>query len=181
MTEFEIGTEVCLGMSHYGGVYEKGTGTIELTDKEVDCLVGLLRNNPGKTDYKELGLENANPGLFKKIDEEYRHLAYKTEIVHWVTEGLKHDEWDFDVVEAMEYCEEHCDFDPDYSGDIRCSYLKLKEFLNWFEDNISDLDYDDLSYLYFDLMDGEMDHDEDEMDDAYTCELPKKLIDLAKR
>lgn len=181
MTEFEIGTEVCLGMSHYGGVYEKGTGTIELTDKEVDCLVGLLRNHPGITDYKGLGLEKENPELFKKIDETYRRLAYKTEITHWVTEGLKHDEWDFDVIEAMEYCEEHCGFDPYYSGDIRCSYLKLKEFYDWFEDNVPELDYDDLSYIYFDLMDGEMDHDEDEMDDAYTCELPKKLIDLAKR
>lgn len=179
MATFGIDIEVCLGMSHYGGVYEKGTGTIELTDEEVDFLVGLLRDHPGITDYKKLGLEKENPELFKKIDEAYRRLAYKTEITHWVTEGLKHDEWDFDVVEAMEYCEEHCGFDPYYSGGIRCSYLKLKEFYEWFEDNVPELDYDDLSYIYFDLMDGEMDHDEDEMGDAYTCKLSKKLVKMA--
>lgn len=179
MATFGIDIEVCLGMSHYGGVYEKGTGTIELTDEDVVFLIGLLRCNPGITDYKELGLEKENPELFKKINEAYRHLAYKTEITHWVTEGLKHDEWDFDVVEAMEYCEEHCGFDPYYSGDIRCSYLKLKEFYDWFEDNVPELDYDDLSYIYFDLMDGEMDHNEDEMGDAYTCKLPQKLVKMA--
>ena len=181
MATFGIETEICLGMSHYGGVYEKGTGTIELSDDEVDCLVDLLRNNPGITDYSELGLEKENPELFNKIDEVYRHLAYKTEILHWVTEGLEQDEWDFDVVEAMEYCEEHCGFDSCYSGDIRCSYLKIKEFIDWFENSISDFDYDDISYLYFNLMDGDMDHDEDEMGGAYTCELPEKLIKQAKQ
>ena len=68
-------------------------------------------------------------------------------------------------------------WDVFYFGSIRCSYLKLKEFISWFEDHVSDLDYDDLSYLYFDLMDGGMDNDEDEMGGAYTCELPKKLIE----
>ena len=181
MATFGIETKVCLGMSHYGGVYVKGTGSIELTDDEVVFIVDLLRNNPGIIDYKDLGLEKTHPELFQKIDKAYRHLAYKTEMLHWVTEGLEQDEWDFDVVEAMEYCEEHCGFNPYYSGDIRCSYLKLKEFYDWFEDHVSDFDYDDLSYLYFDLMDGDMDHDEDEMDDAYVRKLPKKLIDLAKQ
>ena len=181
MAEFEIKTEVCLGMSHYGGVYEKGTGTIELADEEVGCLVDLMKKNPSVTDYKKLKLKKANPKLFKKIDEAYRHLAYKAEILHWVMEGLEQDEWDFDVVEAMEYCEEHCGFDPYYSGTTRCSYLKLREFYEWFEDSVPEFDYDALSYLYFDLMDGEMDHDEDEMGDSYTCELPKELLELAKQ
>ena len=39
MATFGIETKVCLGMSHYGGVYVKGTGSIELTDDEVDMMI----------------------------------------------------------------------------------------------------------------------------------------------
>ena len=41
-TTIDIESEVCLGMSHCGAVYSRGSGTLELSDEEVSKLVAIV-------------------------------------------------------------------------------------------------------------------------------------------
>ena len=57
MLTFSTDTEISLGISHSGEVTADGTGTVELTDEEVQQLIDLIRENGGETNVEILELE----------------------------------------------------------------------------------------------------------------------------
>lgn len=69
-------------MSHSGAVTEDGTGTVELSDEEVDTLVRLMQEM-GTADVEELELEDRCPEIFEKLDDAYRGMAWRAEELHW--------------------------------------------------------------------------------------------------
>lgn len=89
MPKFEIDVDICLGFSHSGGVYNDGFGEVDLSDKEVEELVNLMREK-GTSNIEELNLQNELPEIYQKLDKAYNAVAYKAEEEHWLDEGYYH-------------------------------------------------------------------------------------------
>lgn len=106
MPRFEIEVDICLGFSHSGGVYNDGFGEVELSDKEVEQLVNLMKEK-GTSDIEELELQEMFPEIYDKLDAAYRSVAYQAEEEHWLDEGYYHEEChNFDNSEMIEYLKE---------------------------------------------------------------------------
>lgn len=106
METFEIELEICLGYTHCGGMYTGGYGTVELTDEEVDELVKLMKEK-NSSDVEEIKLREVAPEIYRKLDDAYRQLAYKTEEEYWLEEGYGNYECHtYDVSDMIEYLKE---------------------------------------------------------------------------
>ena len=160
-------------------------GALELTVKELNDLIALIRKYPEIAYYPSKKLKRANRPLFDKINNAYLRYAMEEEILDLVKDSIRQRQYDFDGVKAMIYCEKHCGFNADkyeYVTDdsIRCSFYKLKAFSLWLDDNVDVFDYKTCAYFYFNLM------------NDYLCirlgdyvipnvSLPNEIINLAKQ
>ena len=187
MATFEITTENCLGISHSGGVYAEGNGTIELSDQEVAALVALIREK-GTSDVNELGLKDAYPEIYKKMDEAYHAVAYNAEEKHWLWEGYYDGCFEFDPYELMEYCESECGFtfesdDDEYldeEGELdeeAYEEAKLEAFTDdWLESFLYSLDDDDLKKFFYEHLNASVEMDGVE----YEVHIPEAIIGMAE-
>lgn len=147
MPKFDIEVDICLGFSHSGGVYNDGYGEVELSDKEVDQLVNLMKEE-GTSDIEELELQDVFPEIYRKLDEAYSAVAYKAEEEHWLDEGYYHlechnydtedmitflkekDAWDFEYDEE-EFKDENGEVDTEALFDAECDYLHEEALDNY--------------------------------------------------
>ena len=88
MAEFTIDSEIFLGYHCNGcGEYTCGDGSVKLDDSQVESLVALIRENDGKTDVTELGLEEKFPDIYEALDEACGNVARKAEYRYWLLNG----------------------------------------------------------------------------------------------
>ena len=186
MAKFDIEVEICLGFSHCGGVFNQGYGEVELSDREVEQLVSLMREM-GTSDVEELKLQETLPEIYKKLDNAYEAAAYQAEEEHWLDAGFYHDE-----------CHQYEEADM-------IAYLKEKGAWNFeydeeeYKDKDGNLDEEALEYAEFDFLSEAMDDylsslDGDERYDFlrnqvgievepqgcdYEIEIPSEIIEMA--
>lgn len=88
--EFPFSSEICLGFyCNYSGVYLDYSGSVDLTDDEVQRLVNLIRENGGETDVETLGLEEKYPDIYEKLYDAHREAAREANYRHWLMEGYE--------------------------------------------------------------------------------------------
>ena len=186
MALYDIECEQFLGMSHSGAVTEDGTGTVELSDEEVDTLVRLMQEM-GTADVEELELEDRCPEIFEKLDDAYRGMAWRAEELHWLWYGYYEDCYEYDKKELKEYCRQNCgivfeydekDFMDDDDGMIDEESLEEEEddaFRDWLIAYIEGLEHDQAVDFFYDHLNAEL---EGEVGD-YTVEIPSAIVDLA--
>ena len=139
MPKFEIEVDICLGFSHCGGVYNDAYGEVELSDKEVEQLVNLMKEKES-SNIEELELKTTLPEIYNKLDEAYNASACKAEEEHWLDEGYYHLEchnyedadmiaylkeknaWNFEYDEE-EFKAETGELDEEALFDAECDYL----------------------------------------------------------
>lgn len=181
-----FGVSNCLGISHCGGVYAEGSGEIELTDEEIQSLVNLIRENGGCTDVEELGLREALPEIYGKLDRAYHDAAYDAEYRHWIIEGYENGYYETPD-DLVERCTEELGFASqlkeedftDEDGEIDeddFEYAKEEEFNQWLTDHYNSLSEDEaISFIekYIGL--------EVDMSTGvdYVVEIPSEIIALA--
>ena len=187
MPKFDIKLKICLGFSHCGGVYNTGYGEVELTDKEVEQLVNLMKEK-GTSNVEELELQEALPEIFEKLNDAYSALAYKAEEEHWLDKGYYHEEchnyededmidflkekdaWSFEYDEE-EFKDERGKLDEEALLDAECDFLH-EEALN--------------KYLYglsgeerYDFLRNKIGIDVEVFGCDYEVEIPSEIIALA--
>lgn len=131
--------EVNLGFSHSGGDFNEEYGEVELTDEEVNQLVKLMKEKDS-SDIEEIGLKEALPEFYKKLDEAYKAVAHKAEEEHWLEDGYyrdvchnfensdmidflkEKDSWNYEYDEE-EFKDESGELDEEALFDAECDYL----------------------------------------------------------
>lgn len=195
MAIYNIETTIDLGMSHSGPVTADGEGTVELTDEEVDILVGLIREKK-TTNVRKLDLENLYPDIYQKLDEAYSDMAYKAEERHWLIEGYYSHYNDYDEGELMDYCRRELgysfEFNPEdhFFGEELEEYqedpeafedtiydIESKAFNEWLDDYVDNASYDQLCDLCYNHMNCDLDMDSVD----YTVGIPPAIIQKAKQ
>lgn len=187
MPVFEIESEICLGFSHFGGVYNDCCGEVELFDEETEQLVKLMRDNDS-SDMEDLELEDKFPEIFNKLDKAYREAAYKAEEEHWLDEGYQHMEchqyddadmieylqekgaWDFEYDEE-EFTGEDGQLDEDALTDAQNEYLHEEALDNYLTGLHGEERYDFLR--------NKVGIDVDVQGCDYKVEIPQEIINLA--
>lgn len=186
MALYRFKTSVYLGWSHSGGVSTSG-----VSDKDVDILVGRIKEF-GSHDYKELKLSRTHPNLYNKLRRTYRKLAYETEELYWLINGLEEGYYEYDDMELMKYCAKNCGFDlfeydeydddssEDEEYDDEEQYLLvLEQFRPWLRGYVETLNYKEAIHFFHDIMEVDMDFDESYFSNSYSTILPQKIIDIA--
>ena len=103
MPIFSIDEDVCMGVSHVGGITEPGEGYVELTDEEVNKLVTLMKSK-NSHDVKELELKTLYPEIFEKLDSAYYEMAANAEEEHWLNWGYYNSEChNFEPADMIEF------------------------------------------------------------------------------
>ncbi len=200
MPLFSIDTEVLLGISHSGEVTAEGTGTVELTDEEVQKLIDLIRENNGETDVEKLELEEKYPDIYETLDEAYRDAASEANFREWLMEGYERDYFsepeDFmDAVEAdglfkFEITPEMIEEYRDNMGLEEDEEIDQDDLDEYFEDAKRDAFYECIGEYYNSLDDdGKVDFIEqyygDVMDEGdpggfdYEVQIPPEIIRMA--
>lgn len=185
MAKFSIDSEQDLGMSHSGSVVAEGSGTVELSDEEVQTLVQLIREKQ-TTDVNKLDLENSHPKLYEKLDDAYRDVAYKAEELHWLWHGYESGYFEYDTQELMDHCKQSCGYEFQYDeeeymddGELDEDQLEEDEYENfkqWLDDYVYGLSDKDAISFFYNHMNADLDMDSVE----YTVEIPQAIIDMAK-
>ena len=185
MALYDFKTTIYLGWGHSGGVYNTGTGQIDLSDEDVDLLVRLIKENR-TGDYRKLKLSRRYPKLYNKLRRKYRKLAIETERHHWLIDGLSEGEYEYDEEALMEYCLQNCGFtlSEDYydcDGELNEEYLDdaIDEFQLWFRHYLRGLNNKDADYLLCEVGGIEMHFDEVDFCNDYSTELPEAITKLA--
>lgn len=152
MAKYLIDAEVCMGCNCMGGgVYSDGSALIEISDEEVAQVVALMQQH-NSSNVETIGLAEAMPELYKRLDEAYHDVAYRANALHWLDTALF--EGEFDEMGLIEYCEQNCGYEytkPSDEEDI--------EEEEETDDEDEDEDEDDEEYDEYD------DEYEDELDD----------------
>lgn len=187
MAIYEIFCTSFLGMSHCGCVTAEGEGKVELTDEEVASLVNLIKEK-GCSDVEGLGLEDALPEVYEKLDDACREAAFEGERDHWLWEGYSNGYYEYDTYGLMDYCESECGFSFEYDeeeyldedGELDEDVLdeaKLEAFEEWLDDYISGLDKEERNRFLVEQMNAEVDMDGVECD--YEVVIPQAIIEIA--
>ena len=184
MAMYEIETDICLGFSHCGGVYNSGYGEVELSDEEVDELVALMKEKD-TSDVDEMDLEENLPDIYKKLDTAYRDVAYDAEEEHWLEEGYYHlechnyedsvmidyikekGEWEFEYDEE-EFKDENGELDEEALFEAECDYLHEEGLDNY----LSTLDGEERK----DFLRNQVGIDVDPQGCEYEIEIPSEII-----
>lgn len=187
MALYEFNTTIYLGWSHSGEVSSTGKGTVNLSDEEVAILVSQMKEY-GSQDYRELKLSSKYPNLYNKLRRTYRKVAYETEELYWLIDGLDVGEYEYDEIELMKYCAENCGFDQfecdeyddDFDGDEEETYESAFEaFCPWLKEYVKTLKYEEAIHFFHDIMKVEMEFDDSYFSNSYSTILPKEITDLA--
>ena len=91
MPIFSIDEDVCMGMSHSGGITQDGEGYVELTDEDVENLISLMRRK-NSIEVDELELKDTYPEIYKKLDLAYYEMTANAEEEHWLEWGYHNSE-----------------------------------------------------------------------------------------
>lgn len=185
--KFDIESEICLGYSHCGAVTTEGKGVLELEDDEVSVLVNLIREK-NTTDVKELGLKELYPDIYDKMDDAYHHVAYKAEELHWLWEGYYNNYFECDTDELISISEGVCGFEFEYNeedyydekGNLDIYAIeedKNKACFKWLDDYVHGLSDEEAVDFFYEYMDPKLYID----DVRYKVEMPKQIIDMAKK
>ena len=182
-----------MGYSHSGSVMAYGTGSVELTDEQLQQLVTLIRENGGETDVEVLGLEEKYPEIYAVLDEAYHDAAWRTAYNHWVIAGYENG-WCDDLDEVIEKCEEEYGFkfefdedafreengyDPDEEIDEDdIEDAKSDAFNEWVEEYRAELGDEDKEVRFLSDVFGI----EPEMDGVdYEVEIPEEIVKMAEK
>ena len=187
MAQYNIWTECFLGMSHCGSVTADGSGMVDLTDKEVEKLVEMIRQCDSD-DLEVLNLKDTCPEIYEKLEQAHRDAAYQAEYMHWLREGYEDNVYEYDTYELMSYCEEECGFcfeeEPedfmDEDGDIdeeAYEESKYDAFVEWLDDYIYSLDDEELVDFLVNHMNAEVDMSS--WSEDCTVSLPPAIIEMA--
>ena len=186
MAEFKFCCTSYLGFSHCGEVTADGYGTVELSDEEVSALVSLMKEK-GTTDVEELGLKEALPEIYEKLDDAFREAAWNATLDHWYVSGYEDGVYEYDIDAVMDHCEDKCGFKFEYDVD---DYLdedgeldedsvwdaRYDEFLDWFEAYLEEMNPEERIAFLQEHMNAEVELSEDELD--YEVEIPDGVIQL---
>ena len=192
MPIFHFSVEQFMGYSHSGSVMAYGTGTVELTDEQLQRLVALIREHGGETHVETLGLKDKYPDIYDVLDEACHDAAWRTAYNHWVIAGYENG-WCDDPDDVIEKCEEEYGFkfefdenafreengyDPDEEIDEdEIEDARNDAFYEWVEAHRAELGDEDKEVQFlsdvFDI--------EPEMDGVdYEVEIPEEIVELAK-
>lgn len=179
MTKFNFATDVAV--SGIFGAYAHAQGEIELSDEEIDVLIRLMRQDRTTMDYKKLNLEEADPGLYEKIDHAYLDAAYEAEGHYIINACVRESDFGFeyDTANLILYCRDQCGYKKRSKGD---TILKsdVYDFDWWLSNYIDSLKVDDaLDFLEEHTLTG-LDLSDEELGAAHTCNLPHKLKKIEK-
>ena len=202
MLTFSIDTEISLGISHSGEVTADGTGTVELTDEEVQQLIDLIRENGGETNVEILELEEKYPDIYETLDEAYGDAARDAAFREWVIRGYERNYFEEpdDFMEAaeadglfkFEYTEEQLDeFKEafDYDDDEELDQDDLEEYF----EEVKRIAFDDCIAEHYNSLDedgkiafiekyyAEALEDWDSSDVDYDVEIPPAIIEMARK
>ena len=202
MAKYLIDAEVCMGCNCMGaGVYSDGSALIEISDEEVAQMVALMQQH-NSSKVKAIGLAEAMPELYKRLEEAYHDAAYRANALHWLDTALF--EGEFDEMGLIEYCEQNCGYEYTKSADEDDLYEEEEtddedededeEEYDEYEDELDDdkredfhawlavyLERADLSTLHTIYLDY-LGFDEcvfDLEEDAYSVEIPQEIIKKA--
>lgn len=199
---FSFESELCLGYAcNYNGVYLDYSGSVDLTEEEVQCLVNLIRENDGETDVEKLGLEEKYPDIFEKLDYAYHEAAREANYRNWLIEGYENGYFDEpdDFYEALEKDglfkfeltpEQIEEFKEEYGleddeeideEDLEDYFADAKQeaFEEWIGEYYDSLDEDgkvDFIETYY----GDVMEHGDPGDYDYTVEIPDEIIEMAE-
>ena len=191
MAKYLIDAEVCMGCNCMGaGVYSDGSALIEISDEEVAQMVALMQQH-NSSKVKAIGLAEAMPELYKRLEDAYHDAAYRANALHWLDTALF--EGEFDEMGLIEYCEQNCGYEYTKSADEDDLYEEEEEY-DEYEDELDDdkredfhawlavyLERADLSTLHTIYLDY-LGFDEcvfDLEEDAYSVEIPQEIIKKA--
>ena len=174
-------------MSHCGSVTADGSGMVDLTDKEVEKLVEMIRQCDSDN-LEVLNLKDTCPEIYEKLEQAHRDAAYQAEYMHWLREGYDGGYYGYDQEELMSYCEEECGFsfdeDPDDFTDEDGEFdeeayeeSKYEAFVEWLDDYIYSLDDEELVDFLVNHMNAEVDMSS--WSEDYTVSLPPAIIEMA--
>lgn len=185
--EYRIEVDICLGFSHCGGVTAEGEGVIDLSDKEVNALVELMKKKQ-TTDATELALEKSHPKLYKKLHDAYSEVACNAEKRHWIMRGFELGGEMYDLEVARKYCEENGLYkqipeDDDYEFVDIYDFVKHQReidrhnnFTLWLHDYLEELDDKSVYDFYYKYINDGVNLDDIEYDIIDIPEEIKKMM-----
>ena len=187
MATYHFNCTCFLGMSHCGSVEADGAGTVELTDKEVAALVALMKEKDS-SDVEAIGLKDALPEIYEKLDAAFHEAAFNAEKDHWLWEGFNSGYYEYDIEELIEYCEENCGYEfsfdeMDYLNedgglDVETAMEgKIETFPEWLEDYLFSLDIEERHKFFEEKLNAQLDCDD--MGCEYEIEIPQAIIEMA--
>lgn len=193
MPVFDIYMSQSMGISHSGEIITDGAGTVELSDKEVRCLVDLIKENSGEADVEKIGLHEKYPELYETLREACEELGYHEAYVYWVIAGYDGNMVEYDIDEAIATAEEHYGFHFEFD---EAAYRKENELEP--EDEIDEWEIDEArNNAFYDWVDkyrAPLDDDADavflatvfnicpEIDDYdYEVVIPDAIIEMAEK
>ena len=187
MPTFDIFTDSSLGYSHNGEVIASGEGSVELTDKEVQLLIDLIRENDGECDVNKLELKDKFPDIFEKLQDVYCNVAKDAEYDHWVLEGYENGWYDVPDEAIVEKCETKYGFSFEYNPEDFINEGKSKVDEDKLMDAKMEALYDWLDQYRIEHLDQEIAFLADvfnlhpNVDDIeYDVVIPTEIIELAK-
>jgi hypothetical protein len=187
MAKYNFECTCFLGMSHCGSVTVDGEGFVELTDEEVAALVALIKEK-GSSDVEEIGLEEALPEIYTKLDEAFYEAAFEAEKDHWLWEGYHDGYYEYDTYELMDHCELNCGFNfvydqeqfLDEDGELdeyALEEAKLEAFEEWLDDYLIGLSKDECHSFFEEQMNAELECDG--MGGEYEITIPPTIVEMA--
>ena len=122
MAKFDFCVEVFMGCTCSGaGVYESGSGSLELSTTEVLQLVELMEQI-NSYDVKTLKLRTSLPRVYKKLRDAYHDVAYRANALHWL------GELDFEECKGIDTLIEYCEAKYGYKNNscVSCDVIIRK-------------------------------------------------------
>ena len=154
MATFDIYYEV--PGDYYEGAYVepvRETGTVELTDDEVETLVNLIREK-NSADVNEIGLEASHPEIYEKLYQAYYRIGAEAEemfsLWNTFTIGEHLDVCTCDREGLIAYCKENCGFVCE--GGETGSAEECIAFSKWLNDYVHSLGKEEVKRFFYDHM-----------------------------
>lgn len=187
MANFDFCCTSYLGFSHCGEVTAEGYGSVELTDKEVELLVRLIREKD-TSDVNGLNLKEVYPEIYDKLDEAFAEAVWDATLDHWYTEGYHEGVYEYDIDGLMDYCTDNHDFEFKYKvkdyidedGELDEDRLyddKYDAFTDWLDDFIVGMNANERIAFLQEHMNAEVELSYEELD--YEVGIPEGIIRMA--
>ena len=191
MALYSIESEKVSETPHTGDTTVNGERAVELSDKEVDTIIKLIKENES-TDVGNLDLENLYPEIYEKLDNAYRDMAYKAEEIRRLWDGYYNNCYEYDFFDLMDYCEKNLGFtfyvnlkdffdDEDLKNPKACEEIiddaKSEAFFDWLCDYVEDLSDDEARDFFYNQMNAKVNLDNVE----YTVGIPQAIINKAEK